>query len=246
MERSLKAITAMVLLMLLAVNCNKPEEPQNGGNDVQNDSIVDNGGSLNGHDYIDLGLPSGLMWATCNVGADTPEGFGAYYAWGELQPKEVYDWKSYRYGNDNNERYELTKYCSNSDYGFHGFTDSLTVLEPADDVAQAEWGSSWRMPTREDWEELFQNTTYIITAQNGVEGCLFTATNGNSLFLPAAGYWWGSDFNSAGIGVYWSSTINTEFPYRSWGYHINPDSSHVCGSSDRNRGQSVRAVCMLR
>ena len=224
----------MILIMVFAVSCQKPDEPNNGGND--------NGNNVNGHEYVDLGLPSGTLWATCNVGADTPEGYGNYFAWGETESKGIYDWKSYKYGRFFNERYELNKYCTDSCYGFNGFVDSLTLLEPDDDVATVSWSADWRMPTREDWEDLCQNTTYAITTLNGIDGCLFSAPNGNSLFLPAAGYWWGGEFNGAGIGIYWSSSINVEFPYRSWGYHINPDSGHVCGSSDRNRGQSVRAV----
>ncbi len=247
MNNTIKAMAAIVLMLVFAVSCHKPEEPNNGGNNGgQNDSIVDHNDTLNGHDYVDLGLPSGTLWAICNLGADAPEDFGDYFAWGETLSKELYDWKSYKYGNFVNERYELNKYCSDSVYGLNGFVDNLTLLEPDDDAARALWGSDWRMPTRDEWEELFLNTTNTITTQNGVNGCLLTASNGNSLFLPASGYWWGSEFNGAGIGIYWSSTVNTEFPYRSWGFHINPDSSHVCGSSDRNSGQSVRAVCSVR
>lgn len=247
MNNTIKAMAAIVLMLVFAVSCHKPEEPNNGGNNGgQNDSIVDHNDTLNGHDYVDLGLPSGTLWAICNLGADAPEDFGDYFAWGETLPKELYDWKSYKYGNFVNERYELNKYCSDSVYGLNGFVDNLTLLEPDDDAARALWGSDWRMPTMEEWEELYQNTTYTITALNGVNGCLFEAANGHTLFLPASGYWWGSGFNGVGIGVYWSSTINIEFPYRTWGYHINPDSSHVCGSSDRNRGQTVRAVCSVK
>lgn len=227
-----KVTAAIMLIMLVAASCHKPDGPNNGGN---NDTIGE-------HAYVDLGLPSGTLWATCNVGADSPEDYGDYFAWGETIPKEIYDWKNYKYGRFFNERYELSKYCSDSAYGLHGFVDGLTVLEPNDDAAAICWGESWRMPTREEWEELFQNTTDTITTLNGVNGCLLTASNGNSLFLPAAGYWWGGAFNGAGIGIYWSSSMNIEFPYRSWGFHINPDSSHLCGSSDRNRGQTVRAV----
>ena len=238
MSRFTKAVASIVLMALFATSCTKHNEPINGGNgNVQNDSAM-----LNAHDCVDLGLPSGTLWATCNVGADTPEGYGDYFAWGETVPKELYDWKCYKYGRFFNERYELSKYCTDSVYGLDGFVDNLTILEPEDDVATVNWGEGWRMPTREEWEELYENATYIITTLNGVNGCLFTASNGNCLFLPAAGYWWGSVLNGAGIGVYWSSSINKDYPYRSWGYHINPDSSHVCGSSDRNRGQSVRAV----
>lgn len=233
-------------MMVVVVSCNKPDEPNSGGNNNGgNDTIIDNSGSYNGHDYVDLGLPSGTMWATCNVGADTPEGFGEYFAWGETLPKEVYAWKNYKYGNFVNDCYQLNKYCTDSVYGLNGFVDDLAVLESADDAATANWGAGWRMPTIEEWEELYLNTTYTITTQNSVKGCLFTASNGNRIFLPAAGYWWDNAFN-ADLGVYWSCSLNTSYPNRSWGFHFNSDSGHICGSSDRNRGQSVRPVCVRK
>ena len=144
-------MAVFMLMMVFAVSCNKPIEPNNGGgNGPQNDSIIDDG-LLNGHAYVDLGLPSGILWATCNLGADTPEDFGDYFAWGETEPKELYDWKSYKYGCFNHERYELNKYCTDSVYGLNGFVDDLTLLELEDDVARACWGDGWRMPTIEEW-----------------------------------------------------------------------------------------------
>lgn len=228
-----KLIGLVLLMILFAVGCRKPDVPDDGGDDHGNDLDV--------HEFVDLGLPSGTLWATCNVGASEPEELGNYYAWGETEPKDLYDWKSYRYGHFVNERYELNKYCTDSVYGHDGFVDDMTVLELSDDVVRACWGSEWRMPTIEEWEELFFNTTGIWTTSNGVKGWLCTAANGNSLFLPAAGYWWDDAFN-ADLGLYWSSSVNKEFPYRAWGFHFNSDSCHICGSSDRNRGQTVRAV----
>jgi uncharacterized protein (TIGR02145 family) len=218
-------------MLLFATSCNKPDEPDN-----------TNGNDLNGHEYVDLGLPSGTLWATCNVGASRPEEFGDYYAWGETETKVLFDWKSYKYGNFTYERYELDKYCTDAVFGLNGFVDDLTVLDPADDVVKVCWGTDWRMPTIEEWEELFMNTTGAWTTLNGVKGWRITASNGNDLFLPAAGYWWDDVFN-ADLGLYWSASLNKEYPYRSWGFHFNCDSSHLCGSSDRNRGQTVRAVC---
>lgn len=223
----------VMLVMVFATGCNKPNGPNHGN---------DQGNELNGHEYVDLGLPSGTLWATCNVGSEMPEGYGGYYAWGETEPKELYDWKSYKYGRFIHERYELNKYCTDSAYGLNGFVDNLTVMEPDDDVAWTCWGEGWRIPTIGEWEELFLNTTGVWTTLNDVKGWRCTASNGNSLFLPAAGYWWDDAFN-ADLGLYWSRTINKEFPYRAWGFHFNCDSSHLCGSSDRNRGQTVRAVC---
>lgn len=232
MSKAFKVIVFLMSMLVFAAGCNKPDEPNNGGNDNE----------FNGHEYVDLGLPSGTMWATCNIGASASEDFGDYIAWGETEPKEIYDWKSYRYGRFFHDRYELTKYCTDSEYGLDGFDDDLTLLEAADDAATVLWGAVWRMPTIEEWDELLLNTTAAWTVQNGVKGWLFTASNGNSLFLPAAGYWWGTDFN-AELGLYWSSSVNQEFPGRAWCLHFNTDSAHLCGSSDRNRGQVVRAVC---
>lgn len=233
MNRTMKVLTVLMPLVVFAMGCNKPIEP-NGGNEGNNDTIVK-------LEYVDLGLPSGTLWAICNVGANTPEDYGDYFAWGEIVSKDVYDWNNYEYGSFVDELYELTKYCTDSSYGLNGFVDSLILLEPIDDVVRAKWGTDWRMPTREEWEELLRSTTSVWTTQNGVDGWLFTASNGNSLFLPAAGYYWGSDLN-AGLGLYWSSLINKEFPYRVWGVHFNSYQCHICGSSDRNRGQTVRAV----
>ncbi|MBR3783332.1 MAG: hypothetical protein IKJ78_02545, partial [Bacteroidales bacterium] len=136
----------------------------------------------NNSGWVDLGLPSGLLWATCNVGADTPEEFGDYFAWGETQPKDEYTWDNYRFGSD---QMHLTKYCSQQEYGLDGFTDSLTTLKSEDDAA-ASLGDGARTPTREEWQELMDNTTSEWTTQNGVKGIKFTASNGNAIFLPAA------------------------------------------------------------
>ena len=231
MNGTMKTMLAIMLMLVFAVSCNKPDEPDDGGDSHE----------LNGHEYVDLGLPSGTLWATCNVGAEAPEEYGDYYVWGETAPKMLYDWKSYKYGRFIHEQYELNKYCTDSRYGFDGFVDSLVVLEPDDDVARACWGAGWRTPSIVEWEELFQNTTGMWTTLNGVKGWRITASNGNSIFLPAAGYWW-DDVLNADLGLYWSSSVNKEFPYRAWGFHFNSDSGHLCGSSDRNRGQAVRAV----
>ena len=167
--------------------------------------------------YVNLGLPSGLLWAKCNLGATTPEGYGDYFAWGETTMKGSYKWNTYQYcmGSGNT----LTKYCNLSNLGYNGFTDNLTTLEPIDDAATANWGDSWRMPTKAEFEELLNNTTVTWTTQNGVNGWLFTANDGsgNSLFLPAAGnYWEGELYNANDLGQYWSSSLNTDFAGNAW------------------------------
>ena len=193
------------------------------------------------HGYVDLGLPSGTLWATYNVGANTPEEYGDYFAWGETQPKSTYNWSTYQYCNGS--YYTLTKYCSNFDYGYNGFVDNLTTLLPEDDAATVNWGVDWRMPIQAEWEELYNNTTCIWTTQNGVNGRLFTATNGNNLFLPAAGFRLGSILGNLGSdGEYWSSSLNTGTPYCAWYFYFY--SGYYGAGVDFNRyyGRSVRAV----
>ena len=253
MNRTLKATAAIMLMMVFAVSCTKPEGPNNGGNNNgqndsivnpsnngENDSIADNSGTLNGHDYVDLGLPSGTLWATCNVGATSPEEYGDYFAWGETTTKSSYSWSTYKYCNGAYDK--LTKYCNKASYGFNGFTDNLTVLQSGDDAATANWGSGWCMPTKEQWEELKDNTTVTWTTQNGVKGRRFTASNGNSLFLPAAGGRWDSElYNAGSYGNYWSSSLDTDDPNYAWYFDFYSDSYYM-GYGSRNIGQSVRAV----
>ena len=196
------------------------------------------------HEYVDLGLPSGLLWATCNVGATSPEDYGDYFAWGETQPKDTYDWSTYQYCNGSYNT--LTKYCSNSSYGYNGFTDNLTTLLPEDDAATANWGGNWRMPTKEEFQELYNNTTVTWTTQNGVNGRLFTASNGNSLFLPAAGGRYDSSLLDAGIyGDYWSSSLDTDYLLLAWLLYFGSD-DYGMYSDSRYCGQSVRPVRSAR
>ena len=189
--------------------------------------------------FVDLGLPSGLLWATYNVGADTPEGYGDYFAWGETTTKDTYYWSTYQHCNGSENT--LTKYCQNSSYGNNGFTDDLTTLEPSDDAAAANWGNGWRMPTKAEFEELKNNTNVTWETQNGVNGRLFTATNGNSLFLPAAGYRYGSNLSSVGsLCHYWSSSLYTEAP-RAWYVWFNWNNFKM-DDYDRYYGYTVRPV----
>ena len=200
-----------------------------GGNDLE---------FFNPSDWVDLGLPSGLLWATRNVGASSPEDYGNYYAWGETTTKSTYDWTTYIYCNGSYNT--LTKYCNNSSYGYDGFTDNLTILQSGDDAATANYGG--RTPTKEEWEELMANTTAQWTTLNEVNGRLFTGSNGNSLFLPAAGGRWGSSLFSAGIdSYYWSSTLNTGYPGGALYFYFFSDSQGM-NSLNRNSGLSVRAV----
>ena len=198
-------------------------------------------GKMNGHYYVDLGLPSGTLWATCNVGADNPIAYGDYFAWGETETKSTYNWGSYKYANGDFDK--LTKYCDNASFGDNGFTDTLTILLPEDDAATANWGSGWRMPTQAELRELKDNCTVTWTTQNGVNGRLFTAANGRSIFLPAAGSrWGGSLYDDGSLGYYWSSSLGTDGPNGAWSLYFSSDGYNLY-SLYRYRGFSVRPVC---
>ena len=207
--------------------------------------------SFNGHEYVDLGLPSGTLWATCNVGANKPEEYGDYFAWGEIQPKAQYDWDTYKYSKAKKRLFKteglITKYCDEAEFGYDGFTDGLAELQPIDDPATANWGNGWYTPKREQWDELMANTNSEWTTRNGVEGRLFTSKkNGQSLFLPAAGFRWDDELNYAGSnGVYWSSSLDTDNPNIAWLFSFY--SSGTCVYHNfRYYGHSVRAVRSAR
>lgn len=198
------------------------------------------GSGVGEHEWIDLGLPSGLLWATCNVGANAPEEYGDYFAWGETQTKDFYDWNTYRYCYDGNYK-QLTKYCRNPNYGYNGFTDNLTILEPADDAATINWGGGARMPTKDEMLELINNCTQVWTTQNGVNGRRFIGPNGNSIFLPAAGGCGSSGFYYVGSsGHYWSSSLYEFGSSVAW--LLAFDSSCVMNGGGRANGRSVRPV----
>ncbi len=196
-------------------------------------------GTANGHEWVDLGLPRGTLWATCNIGASKPEDHGSYFAWGETSTKRTYNWSTYKYAEGAYDK--LTKYCNKSDYGNNGFTDKLTTLQAGDDPATAQWGSGWRTPSKAQWEELKNNTK--CEWQKGKKGYLLTSkTNGNSVFLPAAGNRWdGELYGAGGRGVYWSRSLYTDEPYSAWYLYFNSDD---CGMSHyfRYYGYSVRPV----
>ena len=153
------------------------------------------GEKLNRFTYnaVDLGLPSGTLWADRNVGADSPEAYGDYFAWGEIEPKTIYGWSNYKWCNGSYDT--LTKYCT---YSSDGTVDNKTTLDLEDDAAYVNMGSEWRMPTITEQQELIDNCTWTWTTQNGVNGYKVTGNNGNSIFLPAAGFRSGTDLDLAG------------------------------------------------
>lgn len=195
----------------------------------------------NNHPHaIDLGLPSGTKWCCMNVGASSPEEYGGYYAWGEVNEKNYYDWDTYAYYNDNVGMINIGSEIAGTSY----------------DVAHVRMGGSWRMPSYEQQLELMNNCTRTWTQQNGVSGILVTGKNGGQLFLPAAGYRWRSDLYEAGsYGSYWSSSHGPSGGSY-WSSSLGPSGGgHACSLdldsanwywyyySLRFDGRSVRGVC---
>lgn len=177
---------------------------------------------------VDLGLS--VKWATCNLGANSPEEHGYYYAWGETLPKSNYSIYKWRDGTT------LTKYN-------YGVVDYLIQLELSDDAARVNWGGVWRMPTRDEFNELINNCTWTWTTYNGENGYLVSSKkNDNSIFLPAVGYWQGTTFyNDRSYGGYWSSSLNTDSPNSAWALSIQSRKINMYGHS-RDNGLSVRPV----
>ena len=195
--------------------------------------------------WVDLGLPSGLLWATRNVGASSPEDYGGYFAWGETTPKSDYSWETYRYANGN---HAITKYCNKSGYGYNGFIDNRTSLTNDDDAASVNVTGS-RMPTHDEWVELVNNTTSQWTSVNGINGRVFTAPNGNTLFLPAAGARWDDETRGVGYrGYYWSSSLSSLYggiPCDARNLYFNSDGVYR-SNSNRYGGFPVRPVRSVR
>ena len=230
--KHLKLLTVLIAMLCMPVitSCSEDEEETllNPDNDP-----------YNGHEYVDLGLS--VKWATCNVGATTPEEYGDYFAWGETTPKDYYDLDTYKYCNGTWDT--MTKYCTSS---YYGTVDNKTTLELTDDAAHVNWGGSWRMPTRAEQEELIDtnNCTWEWITQNGVKGYKVTSKkNGNSIFLPVAGLRSSSRLYDAGSnGFYWSSSLDTSDSGIAFHFYFN--SSNVSWyDTSRCCGLSVRPVC---
>ena len=199
------------------------------------------------HDYVDLGLPSGTLWATCNVGANAPEEYGKYFAWGEIEDKSNYTWDSYLYCYQFNYDPLIKKYCNNSRYGKDQYTDDLTELQPMDDVATALWGGGWQMPSASQFEELINSdyTTVEVAVKNYVGGCKITSKiNGNSIFLPFAGGYQ----NSSSIdyvkynAFYWSRSLSLADCRRAHLFSAGQGGSYEVMKTIRCHGYSVRPV----
>lgn len=191
--------------------------------------------------YVDLGLPSGTLWATMNVGANKPEDYGDYFAWGETKPKDNYRWSTYKWYNASSDK--ITKYIPKSNR--YGNADNKSELEPTDDAAYVNWGPSWRMPSMEQMRELISECTWQWTTQNGVNGYLVSSkSNSNTLFLPAAGFRFGTIIKDTKTdGNYWVRKADPNYPYVNAFYlNFNSKSIDMDYYFDRSYGRNVRAV----
>ena len=186
---------------------------------------------------VDLGLPSGTLWADRNVGADAPENYGEVFAWGETEPKNGwFTWENYKWCNG--DKNSMTKYCSDSSYGT---VDGKSTLDLEDDAAYVNMGTEWRMPTYEELVELRTECSWKYTSINGREGLKLTGPNGNSIFLPYTGYYYdGAHCNPGREGCYWSSSRLWNF--QNYAHHFNFSQVGYGIQSPRYYGQSVRAV----
>lgn len=195
------------------------------------------------HQYVDLGLS--VKWATCNIGADKPEDHGDYFSWGETEHKRINNWDTYRFSEGT--RNTITKYCSNPQYGWHELTDSLSALEPEDDVAHALWGGSWRIPTKDEMKELIENCTWTWTTRNDINGYLVTGkkpgyTN-RSIFIPVTGHYNnGKIFDPNNEGFYWSRDCGTTYPIEAYVLEIHLREAYI-GMRSRYQSIAVRPVC---
>ena len=195
------------------------------------------------HEYVDLGLPSGTLWATCNVGANAPQEYGDYFAWGETAPKDDYSWNTYKLSNGSSS--SMKKYCTNSSYGK---VDNKTTLELSDDAANINWGGEWHVPSLEQLNELRSQCEWIHSDLNGVDGYLVKSkTNGNTIFLPTAGQHVNTSRGDDGRGIYWSSTLRSARPSYAHNVFFGLDLGGLSDDDNslRYRGCSVRPVCAM-
>ena len=206
-------------------------------------------GKVKGHAYVDLGLKSGLKWATCNIGSKKVTDSGDYFAWGETKAKKEYSWDNYKWcGNkkadEHNNPQDFSKYCTDSK---HGKADNVDIVEAKDDAASTLWGGTWRTPTNDELGELLDICNWKWEANfhsSGVSGYLGTSKkNGNKIFIPACGYNFDGNKNPKGEnGGYWSSTLYNRFS--PCAYYIDFAKAGIEWDiyTFRGRGMCIRAV----
>ena len=212
----------MLMIVAMMVSCNPKDEDDNNNSGGNGNNGGGSAGEIAGHGYVDLGLPSGLKWATCNVGATSAEDYGDYFAWGETNPKAEYTYEnSITYGE------QMSDISGNAQY----------------DAATANWGGSWRMPTIDEMRELVDHCEWEWTQVNGVDGSKVIGPNGSCIFLPAVGRRYGASLGHVGYnGYYWSSTPydgNYDDEACSLGFY---DGDECVGYGYRGDGQTVRPI----
>lgn len=186
-------------------------------------------GSINDHEWVDLGLPSGIKWATCNVGASSPSEYGNYFAWGETSPKAEYTAAN-----------SLISDRSHTELESAGIINSSGTLTSSYDAATANWGSPWRMPTKAEFEELEKECNWTWTTDNGTNGYIVTGPNGKTIFLPAAGNRLDTSYYAGEFGYYWSASAGDG---NSLVYDLGFDSKHrVVGWGTPTNGEAIRPV----
>ena len=245
----------VVALFMSVQSCCCDKDDDNDSAPVAAPAIQPNG------DYaVDLGLS--VKWATCNVGANTPEEFGDYYAWGDTatyyEPgyaredpqthwkegkSSGYNASSYKFINSSSKK--LIKYCNKSSEGDGDYTDNDTTLLPVDDVAHSKWGGNWRMPTQAEFEELLDSCDYeYIITDNNVYGMKFTSRKdpSQSIFLPGAGNRTGTSLSTGSHTEYWSSSLDTNNPNQAWTLRFDRR-NHSIVKYHRPYGYPVRPVC---
>ena len=191
----------------------------------------------NGHSYIDLGLPSGTLWATCNVGASKPTQSGLYFQWGDVQ-----GYKTEQVGKE--KKFSCDDYKWGDYPNFTKYAKQGEMLEIEDDAAHANMGGGWHIPTPEQVQELIDNTTNNWVTQDGVNGRLFTSkNNGKSIFIPASGVAWNGSIHSSGnYGNIWSSMLNTLYADYGLRFCFHSGYAYLSFNASRYYGQSVRGV----
>ena len=231
-------LVTLVIFSLLFVQCEK--EP-------------DGKGVHEGHEFVDLGLPSGLKWAAYNVGAESPEQSGDYFAWGEVEPKSYYFWNTYKYSGDKDSTF--TKYCTDTLCGLNGFVDNKLQLDIEDDAAHVNWGGNWRMPTADELDDVRYLCTWEWTTRNGVPGLLGTSRvegyTDRTIFFPAAGSYFGDQLTITGgitDGYYLTKSVNSTYPEVYFSSVIfvfikEMNTIHFDMPFYRYVGASIRAVC---
>lgn len=220
------------------------------------------------HEYVDLGLPSGTLWATRNIGDEKYEGECVYFSWGAtlpipysvyyqdpLQPQKKHQKRSKVYGGmmsfnhiykyyKDGDRHKITKYCSLSEYGNEGYTDTLSTLERIDDAASILWGEDWCIPTKDQWEELLEQCTWKHIWKFDLDGYEVIGESGQSIFLPESGYRSGFGYLYVPAeGCYWSSSLNTTDPSSAYSIYFDSEKiDSICTLADRPWGLTIRPV----